>query len=62
MSLGYWRQCLGMVWHTRVTPQDPAQKVSLRRVGHFGGADSFAGVDFFAEIIKKIIFLQLIIF
>ena len=42
-----------VVGDARVAPQDPAQEVPLRRAGHFGGANSFAGVGCCKLSLKK---------
>ena len=44
-----------MVGDAHVAPQDPAQEIPLRRAGHFGGADSFAGVGCCKLSLKKIL-------
>ena len=49
------RQRRRVVGDVRVAPQDPAQEIPLRRAGHFGGADSFAGVGSCKLSLKKLL-------
>ena len=49
------RQHRRVVGDACMAPQDPAQEVPLRRAGHFGGADCFAGVGRCKLSLKKLL-------